>query len=70
MLLQNFDELAIEAENSNLRVSVPRLSLPENIWNSSKWRELQEVEEYRGRLGDLMRNSGCLQENLCENFNH
>ena len=36
VLLQNFDELAIEAANSNPRVSVPRLSLPENILNSSK----------------------------------
>ena len=36
VLLQNFDELAIEAANSNLRVSVPRLTSLENILNSSK----------------------------------
>ena len=34
--MQDFDELAIEAANSNPRVSVPRLSIPENILNSSK----------------------------------
>ena len=36
VLLQTFDELAIEAANSNPRVSVPSLSLPENILNSFK----------------------------------
>ena len=36
VLLQDFDELAIEAANSNPRVSIPRLSIPENILNSSK----------------------------------
>ena len=36
VLLQNIDELAIEAENSNPRISVPRLPLLENILNSSK----------------------------------
>ena len=36
VLLQDFDELAIKVANSNPRVSVPRLSIPENILNSSK----------------------------------
>ena len=36
VLLQDFDELAIEAAKSNPRVSIPRLSVPENILNSSK----------------------------------
>ena len=36
VLLQDFDELAIKAANANPRVSIPRLSIPENILNSSK----------------------------------
>lgn len=34
--LQDFDELAIKATNSNPRVLIPKLSLPDNILRSSK----------------------------------
>ena len=36
VILQDFDELAIKAANANPRVSIPKLSIPENILNLSK----------------------------------
>ena len=36
VLLQDFDELATKAAKANPRVSIPKLSMPENILNSSK----------------------------------
>ena len=62
VLLQDFDELAIEAANSNPRVSIPRLSIPENILNSSK-------SSYQNVKLDESFNSSTniIEDNECKN---
>ena len=62
VLLQNLDELAIEVAKSNPRVSVSRLSLPENILNSSK-------SSYQNVKIDQSFNSSTneIEDSECEN---